>query len=75
MRADGRSDDQLRAVELILDFTDNPLGSVLCSMGRTRVLCTVMEEASVPRWLRGSRQGWVTWPNCWSSSPFPSTPQ
>ena len=60
MRADGRSDDQLRAVELILDFTDNPLGSVLCSMGRTRVLCTVMEEASVPRWLRGSRQGWVT---------------
>ncbi len=60
MRADGRSDDQLRPVELILDFTENPLGSVLCSMGGTRVLCTVMEEAGVPRWLRGSRQGWVT---------------
>jgi ribonuclease PH len=47
-------------VELQLDFTENPLGSVLCSMGRTRVLCTVMEEQGVPRWLRGSGQGWVT---------------
>jgi ribonuclease PH len=45
---------------LQLDFTENPLGSVLCSMGRTRVLCTVSEEAGVPRWLRGSGQGWVS---------------
>ncbi len=60
MRKDGRADDQLRKVEFQLDFTENPLGSVLCSMGRTRVLCTVTEEASVPRWLRGSRQGWIT---------------
>lgn len=60
MREDGRKDNELRPVELLLDFTDNPLGSVLCSMGNTRVLCTVTEEASVPRWLRGSRQGWIT---------------
>ena len=60
MRSDGRRPDQLRPVNLQLDFTDNPLGSVLCSMGRTRVLCTVSEEAGVPRWLRGSGQGWVT---------------
>ena len=60
MRADGRSADELRGVELQLDFTDNPLGSVLCSMGRTRVLCTVTEERQVPRWLRGSGQGWIT---------------
>jgi ribonuclease PH len=60
MRADGRKDDELRPIELLLDFTENPLGSVLCSMGRTRVLCTVTEEQSVPRWLRGSRQGWIT---------------
>ena len=38
MRRDGRAVDQLRPVELQLDFTENPLGSVLCSMGRTRVL-------------------------------------
>jgi ribonuclease PH len=60
MRQDGRAADQLRPVELQLDFTENPLGSVLCSMGRTRVLCTVTEERGVPRWLRGSGQGWIT---------------
>ncbi|MEE2665916.1 MAG: ribonuclease PH [Myxococcota bacterium] len=60
MRRDGRKLDALRDVELELDFTDNPLGSVLCSMGRTRVLCTVCVEDGVPRWLRGAGQGWVT---------------
>ena len=49
MRRDGRAAGELRPVELTLDFTDNPLGSVLCSMGRTRVLCTVTEEVGVPR--------------------------
>ncbi len=60
MRKDGRNFDQLRTVELILDFTENPLGSVLCSMGNTKVLCTVCEERTVPRWLKGSGDGWIT---------------
>ena len=60
MRRDGRAHDALRPVDLQLDFTDNPLGSVLCSMGGTRVLCTVCVEDSVPRWLQGAGQGWVT---------------
>ena len=60
MRRDGRAVDALRPVEFQLDFTDNPAGSVLCSMGRTRVLCTVCVEDGVPRWLKGAGQGWVT---------------
>jgi ribonuclease PH len=60
MRNDGRASDELRPIELVLDFTDNPLASVLCSAGRTRVLCTVSEEPSVPRWLKGRGEGWVT---------------
>ena len=60
MRSDGRSAAALRPVELTLDFTENPLGSVLCRMGRTTVLCTVSEEPGVPRWLKGSGQGWIT---------------
>jgi len=60
MRSDGRRGDELRPLELELDYTEQPLGSVLCSMGRTRVLCTVSEELSVPRWLRGSGRGWLT---------------
>jgi ribonuclease PH len=35
-------------------------GSVLVSMGRTRVLCTASIEDRVPPWMRGSGKGWVT---------------
>ena len=52
--------DQLREIEMIADFTENPLASVLCEVGRTVVLCTVSEETSVPRFLRGKGQGWIT---------------
>jgi ribonuclease PH len=44
----------------VANFTDVPLASVLCEMGRTRVLCTVSEEARVPRWLEGAGRGWIT---------------
>jgi ribonuclease PH len=60
MRADGRAADELRALSIEVDFTQNPLASVVCSMGRTKVLCTVTEELSVPRWLHGSGRGWLT---------------
>jgi ribonuclease PH len=52
--------DELRALSIEVDFTQNPLASVVCSMGRTKVLCTVTEELSVPRWLHGSGRGWLT---------------
>ena len=60
MRSDGRNADELRPLEFEVDFTEQPLGSVLCSMGKTRVLCTVCEEVSVPRWMQGSGKGWLT---------------
>ena len=60
MRIDGRAANDLRAVRLVPDFTDNPLASVLCEIGRTMVLCTVSEELSVPRFLRGTGRGWLT---------------
>ena len=60
MRRDGRATNELRPFELVVDFTENPLASVLCSLGRTRVLCTVSEELSGPRWMRGRGEGWVT---------------
>jgi ribonuclease PH len=59
-RSDGRAPDELRPIRLEPDFTENPLASVLCSMGRTRVLCTVSEELAVPRFLVGTGRGWVT---------------
>jgi ribonuclease PH len=59
-RRDGRRNDALRPLKLTTDFIDNPLASVLCEMGRTRVLCSVSEEQSVPRWMKGRGEGWVT---------------
>jgi ribonuclease PH len=59
-RSDGRGPDELRAARLVANFTDTPLASVLCEMGRTRVLCTVSEESRVPRWLEGEGRGWIT---------------
>jgi ribonuclease PH len=46
--------DQLRDVKLEIPFTESTPGSVLLSMGRTRVLCTASVLAEVPRWLRES---------------------
>lgn len=60
MRPDGRANDQLRPISFQRDFTDATPGSVLVSFGRTRVLCTVSVNESVPRWMMGQGRGWVT---------------
>jgi len=59
-RMDGRAAEQLRPVRLLPDFTENPLASVLCEFGSTKVLCTVCLEEGVPRFLQGQGKGWVT---------------
>jgi ribonuclease PH len=59
-RADGRRTDELRHAAFERDFTVFAPGSVLVSMGRTRVLCTASVEDRVPPWMRGSGKGWVT---------------
>lgn len=60
MRRDGRQPDDLRPVTFERDFTAFAAGSVLVSMGRTKVLCTASVDESVPPWLRGGGRGWVT---------------
>jgi ribonuclease PH len=47
-------------VSVELGFTSATPGSVLISMGRTRVLCTASVEEDVPRWMRDTGRGWVT---------------
>ena len=60
MRPSQRQPDQLRAVRLTRGFTCHAEGSVLVEFGATRVLCTASVEESVPGFLRGKGQGWVT---------------
>jgi ribonuclease PH len=59
-RPSGRAADELRAVRFTRGFTKHAEGSVLVEFGDTRVLCTASIEDSVPAFLRGKGQGWVT---------------
>lgn len=59
-RADGRQPDQLRPVTLTRHWLDAAEGSVLVQFGGTRVLCVASVTEGVPRWRKGSGQGWVT---------------
>ena len=59
-RVDGRAADELRPVTFELGVQEFAEGSVLVSFGRTRVLCAASVEEEVPRWMRGTRRGWVT---------------
>src|SRR5690625_3527124 len=59
-RADGRSTPDLRPVRFTRAWSDHAEGSVLVEFGGTRVLCTASFTEGVPRWRKGSGQGWVT---------------
>jgi ribonuclease PH len=59
-RSYSRSPEQLRPVSIEPGFVRTATGSALISMGETRVICTASVQESVPRWLLGSRRGWVT---------------
>jgi ribonuclease PH len=57
---EGRRPDQLRPLEIELDYLELPHGAVLYSQGKTKVLCTASIEEGVPRWLRDQGRGWMT---------------
>ena len=59
-RGDGRAADELRPVDIQLDFIPSASGSALFRIGSTRLICTAMVEESVPPWMRGRGTGWVT---------------
>ncbi len=61
-RTDGRAPDQIRSVSFDLGIAPHASGSVLVSMGNTRVICGVMIEEAVPRWMKeqGVTGGWLS---------------
>lgn len=59
-RDDGRQPHELRPVAIQRGFTRHAEGSVLISMGDTRVICTATVEERVPPFLLGTGRGWVT---------------
>jgi ribonuclease PH len=59
-RIDGRANDELRPVAWELGYQEWADGSVLLSMGKTRVLIAASISDDAPRWLKGTGKGWVT---------------
>ncbi len=61
-RSDGRLPEQIRPVSFELNIAPHASGSVLVSMGNTRVICGVMIEEAVPRWMKEQAisGGWLT---------------
>ncbi|WP_172121066.1 ribonuclease PH [Actinomyces faecalis] len=59
-RQDGRATDELRPVTITRHWQEHGEGSVLVEFGRTRVLCVASFTEGVPRWRKGSGEGWVT---------------
>jgi ribonuclease PH len=60
MRHDGRRVDQLRKVDIVKDFVIHPEGSVLITVGNTKVICNASIEDRVPPFMRGQGKGWIT---------------
>ena len=60
LRADGRTNDELRPITIERGWSDQAEGSALISYGRTKVLCTASFTNGVPRWMSGKGKGWVT---------------
>ncbi|AHN26297.1 ribonuclease PH [Gilliamella apicola] len=60
MRPSGRAAEQVRPIKITRHYTKHAEGSVLVEFGETKVLCNATVEESVPRFLKGQNQGWVT---------------
>jgi ribonuclease PH len=59
-RPSGRNPNQLRDIRITRHYTKHAEGSVLVEFGDTKVICTASVVNSVPSFLRGKGQGWLT---------------
>ncbi len=63
-RSDARKNDELRKVKIIANYLEVPYSSVLVEFGKTKVLCAVSIEESIPKWMlketQEQRRGWIT---------------
>ncbi|WP_043934201.1 ribonuclease PH [Bacillus sp. EB01] len=60
MRYDGREPLQLRNIHIETNYLKHPEGSVLISVGDTKVICSASIEERVPPFMRGAGKGWIT---------------
>ena len=59
-RINNRQENQMRPIEIEIGVNKHAEGSALVKFGDTHVICTATIENGVPRWMRGSNEGWIT---------------
>lgn len=59
-RHDERRADQLRPLSITYNIFEYAAGSVLFELGKTKIVCAVTLQPSVPSFLRGKGVGWLT---------------
>tara|TARA_B110000008_G_scaffold228148_1_gene230159 strand:- start:4968 stop:5672 length:705 start_codon:yes stop_codon:yes gene_type:complete len=59
-RINNRQENQMRPIEIEIGVNKHAEGSALIKFGDTHVICTATIENHVPRWMRGSNEGWIT---------------
>ncbi|MGI6327870.1 MAG: ribonuclease PH [Dethiobacteria bacterium] len=60
MRPYGRTNEELRQVQITRKFLKYAEGSAFIEMGNTKVICAASVEEGVPSWMKGEQRGWVT---------------
>jgi len=59
-RKNDRQNNEMRSIEIDVGVNKHAEGSALIKFGDTHVICTASIENQVPRWMRGSNEGWIT---------------
>tara|TARA_B100001029_G_C15050363_1_gene450247 strand:- start:665 stop:1369 length:705 start_codon:yes stop_codon:yes gene_type:complete len=59
-RKNNRKNDEMRSIEIEIGVNKHAEGSALIRFGDTHVICTASIENNVPRWMKGSNEGWIT---------------
>jgi len=59
-RKNNRSNNEMRPLNIEVGVNKHAEGSALIKFGDTHVICTASIENNVPRWMRGSNEGWIT---------------
>lgn len=59
-RDKGRRHNQIRPLHIEYDKFGCAASSVLITLGKTKVLCSVTLQQGVPHFLKGKKTGWIT---------------
>ncbi len=59
-RKNNRPNNEMRPLKIEVGVNKHAEGSALIKFGDTHVICTASIENHVPRWMRGSKEGWIT---------------